>query len=431
MSIKRRKQPLFELGEYWLNTLKDGGYIYRFWYERDPGGDQRVRRKSTGTRDLERAKTETAKLVVTKPTGDAKSPEEVLVSVILKHYYETHSDHIPGAKQARRAGALLIEWLLDVRKNPKATAASFSAVWQQEFIKWLAVEYNHAVATISREMSVIGSAFNHATKKVVVEKDGRKVEIQLMKYQVKVIYETDEISRLTGKPAPKARDWLPTWEQMARFIDTIPVPVHAKDKRRSDNLFRFVILVLNTWSRPAAVLDLSVSTQVNFEAGIIDLNPPGRRQTKKYRPKQPLTDNLTAWLQYWDAEHPINDGSEKPKPLKSMKHTFRRHAHGLEMLKFTQYTLRHFMATNIRRVRGIKVDKEQRDEWLGHVQQDTRSWYEHFDPEWLREVKQGTDAILRRLDGMLKKRTLFPITSQIGRKSAAAGRTHLKIVSIR
>jgi hypothetical protein len=89
------------------------------------------------------------------------------------------------------------------------------------------------------------------------------------------------------------------------------------------------------------------------------------------------------------------------------------------------------MATNIRRVRGVKVETEQRDEWLGHVVQDTRSWYEHFDPEWLREVKMGTDAILRRLDGMLKKRTLFPISSQIGRKSAAAGRTHLKIVSTR
>ena len=77
-----------------------------------------------------------------------------------------------------------------------------------------------------------------------------------------MIYEPAVISKLTGKPMPKARDWLPTWEQMARFIDTIPVPVHEKDKRHSDNLFRFVVVALNTWSRPAALLELAVSQQV-------------------------------------------------------------------------------------------------------------------------------------------------------------------------
>jgi hypothetical protein len=70
------------------------------------------------------------------------------------------------------------------------------------------------------------------------------------------------------------------------------------------------------------------------------------------------------------------------------------------------------MATNVRKMEGCNVTREQRQEWLGHKPQDTTSWYEHHDPEWLREAKIGTDKIIERLNGLLKTRTLFPITSQ-------------------
>ena len=148
-------------------------------------------------------------------------PENALITTMLTHYWETHSDATPSAFQARNGGKLLVEWLVDVLKKPAASAADFTQPQQQEFIKWLATVKKHAVATIAREMGSIAAAFSHAVKRIVVEEDGKKREVQLLKYAVPVIYMERDISRITGKPESTPRDWVPSWEQMARFIDTI------------------------------------------------------------------------------------------------------------------------------------------------------------------------------------------------------------------
>ena len=82
------------------------------------------------------------------------------------------------------------------------------------------------------------------------------------------------------------------------------------------------------------------------------------------------------------------------------------------------------MATNIRRIDGGNVTREQRQEWLGHKPQDTTSWYEHLDLEWLREAKLGTDRIMKKLDRLLKARKLCPPFSPRTRKQARAQRAH-------
>ena len=66
--------------------------------------------------------------------------------------------------------------------------------------------------------------------------------------------------------------------------------------------FRYIILALNAWARPETIIDLSVSAQVDFESGLIYLNPPGRIQNKKVRPTIRLTDDLCGWLNYWNLD---------------------------------------------------------------------------------------------------------------------------------
>ena len=329
------------------------------------------------------------------------------ITSILQHYWESHSDATPSAFQARRAGSLLLEWLTDIRKKPAANAADFSLSWQQDFVKWLGQEKNHAVATIAREMTSLAAAFNHALKRIiVVGKDGEKREVQLLKSAVPVLYKAQEISRLTAKPEPTPRDWLPTGAQLALFVDTIGTRTAAGTwDKNSENLFRYVVCALNTWARPAAILSLHVPTQVDFDTGSIRLNPPGRKQTKKVRPTIPLTTNLAAWLQHWNCDRPIHRNGT---PLKSIKKAFKAHALKLGMPRFTPYTLRHFMATAIRRVDDCHVTREQRQEWLGHKPQDTTSWYEHHDLEWLREARLGTDRIIAELNSLLRSRKLCP-----------------------
>jgi integrase len=189
------------------------------------------------------------------------------------------------------------------------------------------------------------------------------------------------------------------------------------------------VLALNTWARPEAILGLNLRSQIDHEAGIVHLNPDGRRQTKKHRPAIRLTRNLALWLdskEWKDLTYAVH---RKSVPLTTIKKVFKAHALKLGMPGFTPYTLRHFMATNVRRVEGVEVSREQRQEWLGHKRQDTTSWYEHHDPEWLREAAEATDAVVERLDGMLAVRSLFPSSSQAALKSSNKGQPRLRLVS--
>jgi hypothetical protein len=67
------------------------------------------------------------------------------------------------------------------------------------------------------------------------------------------------------------------------------------------------------------------------------------------------------------------------------------------------------MATRIRNVSGISIDREERAEWFGHKAQTYKvmqDFYESFDADYLLNVMRGTDAILARL-AVLCKRPLF------------------------
>lgn len=52
---------------------------------------------------------------------------------------------------------------------------------------------------------------------------------------------------------------------------------------------------LNTGCRGDAARDLQ-PFQIDWDAGLVILNPTGRQQTKKFRPIVPLTDYLRGYL---------------------------------------------------------------------------------------------------------------------------------------
>jgi integrase len=52
----------------------------------------------------------------------------------------------------------------------------------------------------------------------------------------------------------------------------------------------YVELGLATMARPTAILELTWD-RVDFERGTVDLNPSGRRQTRKRRPVVPLNED--------------------------------------------------------------------------------------------------------------------------------------------
>ncbi|RFC65057.1 hypothetical protein DYI37_04105 [Fulvimarina endophytica] len=379
----------------------------------------------------------------------------MLVSV-LSHYLE--NKRIVSEEHARAAAKLVLHWLFEVKKVPKAVKVSaFRRDWQEEFVVWSAAEKGHSSATISRNLSVVSAAVKFATKEQAVrDPDGNRRNVQLLssapqiRFEPRWIVETARENNL-AVDMPRRADWVPTYEEVASFIDAI----------RAEHVFRFVILALNTWARRETIEELDLSKQVSLRNGLVDLNEPGRLQTHKRRPIIRLTDNLRAWMPAWEEADKALAKSlrEEGRPVefkagrpliyrgqgagvikKAMQRTnarwmlaeagtdekeirrLTRKENNKELTaavnqlveagghRITSRTFRSFMATRVRMVPGIRVDREQRQLWLGHLQQDTTAHYEIVDSEYLREAAAATDAIIREIDRHCE-RSLWPETA--------------------
>ena len=207
-----------------------------------------------------------------------------MIAVALDHYYEHDIKMKPSVDPAFRAITIVNEYLAD-RLGATAAVSAFGPIRQKEFMQWCVERYGHSAATVARNLSVVSAAFRFG-KRLSIIRDGfgNEQEIQLLDTAPDVVTQAKRVAELTALPESMPRDWLPTFDQFGAFIDAID--------RRQENLFRFVILALNTWARPETSSTFATSKQVNRVFGTLDLNPPGRRQTAKYRPKIRLTDNL-------------------------------------------------------------------------------------------------------------------------------------------
>jgi integrase len=316
-------------------------------------------------------------------------------------------------------------------------------------------EFQHSPAYVSRVLSVIAAACRFAAKtKLVKSNTGELKEAKLLKFVPEVNYDTKWVAEVMHVAEPKPRDYVPTYEELASLLDT----------ESGELLRRYDMIALNTWARPAAIVDLSVGKQVDFENDLIDLNPPNRRQNKKQRPVIRLTTNLRSWLEHWAEDRPLSydsilpDGLIERTPANHLKAQFNRRstrwmlirsglsldeiaelfsgarkgdsvslrqtvkaaeARGIQ--RITRYTLRHFMATRVRGMTGSNVGREQRSLWLGHGKRDATSWYETHDPEFLRECAMATDLVIDKLDSMMKRK-LLPSGAKSVQRVTAQGR---------
>jgi len=435
------KDKLFEIDSQWIGKVESRKGYYAFRYD---NRSRQVVRTSLKTDDFEEAKKRLAKIAIATVAHDPRHPDEVMLVAVLNHYYVNHSDKKVSARMARHAGQLVLEFLeSQCGYGPEVKIGTFTKGVQALYAIWASKERNHSPAYISRCLSVIAAACRFAAKTVVqLSPSGQVTESRILTTMPEVCYDPKWLAEVINKPEPKPRDVIPTFEQLASLLDTLG----------SEVLRRYDIIALNTWARPEAVLNFRIKGQVDFDNSLLDLNPPGRKQTKKHRPIIRLTANLRGWLEYWAEDAPLTFSvttkgrTLKRKSASHIRAQFKRRsfrwmltqsglheeeidelvrltrkgvrkpfndaikkAEDLGVPRITPYSYRHFMATKVRAVQEVRVDREQRSLWLGHGRKDTTSWYEKHDPEHLRECAIATDHLLEKLD-TLTKRDLVPPT---------------------
>ena len=376
MSNKRRRRA--EIGGYWLSRRDNSPNWCRTWF--DPATRQ-TRRASLGTDDFQRAELKLAAWIAKNAEVRDQRPADLPLATVLTRYWYGHAKDLPSSVQAK----IELRYWSDFFGADMV--ADLTPTRQEAFVEHLR-GLGHSTGYISRILSTGRAAIRRAHKRG-----------ELLAAPFIADVETSEDRRVKD---PKGRPL--TIEEIAALFDAADQP----------HVFMFLLLACCTLARPEAILDLT-TFQRDRDAGTIDLNPAGRRQTKKFRPLIPEAETLTPWLDQAEetmrqaaAERARRGSSKVVAPnyvawagrrLKSIKTAWRKLRADAELDETVQpYSIRHTMAREMRRRR---VPLEQRQAFLGHLPRGsarTTAIYAPDQPQYLSDAVEAIDDIMAAVD---------------------------------
>jgi len=217
----------------------------------------RSRTRTTNQTDRAKANMALARFTL---DGAQKEDRKISISRILELYFSGHVLRKVVDKDRER---LIIRHLDGFFGHTAASAIRISHIE--------AYERHRAPArpgTIRRELATLVASLNHAVR----HRHMARADIPYIP--------------LPAAAVPRDR-WL-TRSEAARILRA-----SAKNRQggRLARVERFVWLALYTAARSGAIIELTWD-RVDFDRGLIDFNPTGRRQTKKRRPVVPIAPEL-------------------------------------------------------------------------------------------------------------------------------------------
>lgn len=292
-----------------------------------------------------------------------------LLSLVLKKYFDEHSDFTRTKKMARHAGALVLE-----KCGAMIRAAQLDEAKQKEFITWGIDEQNWSIGYICRIMGVVAAAYAHC-----------KVAGDILTNEDAILSKWPHL-----RPKPKRQVYEPTDEELARLLA----------KKIPEDLRRFIMNSMATAGRPEAVMEFRPA-QRKKDQGLLDLNPDGRRQNKKYRAIVRELSSQTAWLDRWEEKGLADHGGryclyDAADTVNSAFRTVADKKAGIPRL--SSYSIRHRATSVLRASKSPWVPGEQISYQLGHKRMvkdgeaPTTRFYGQFPPNYLDEAAQVLEA---------------------------------------
>ena len=345
-------EPLYKLGEVWIGKRAGTQMLYKYWWDRERGC---TRRDSLGTSELEEAKVALKAWYARNHLPENQTTEDVQLSTVIRTYYEEHAMDLASHEAIRIA---LTYWLDHFGATSVSQATKPSAI---DALIEVHRKKGHSPNYINRILAAGRAAINRAYKKGMLTAAPFVRTVPL------------------GHVAPKGRPL--SMEEMRALY-------HLTDK---DYLKRFILWMVGTVARPAALFDLHVS-QIDLEHGLVKLNPDGRAQNKKYRPTVKLPKTLHDYV----GEGPFLL-MNKERRVDDVRYAWRkvRAAAGLGK-DVSPYSIRHTMA---RYLRSKGVPAWEVSAQLGHQQTGmaVTEIYAAFDPAYLATSVLEIDNYLKEL----------------------------------
>lgn len=382
MPSKKRPKPLYQRGRYALYRREDRGNLEIVWYDDER---KRERSKSAGTGDVGKARTALDRLYLSdtehrvcptchRPWDHSGSP--LLLTALTD--YLILSETKPGYRATKNRLGHAIDYLLVTNDTIKTAAADKQ--WIDGFRRWMAAKPNpdgskRSLSHIEGCVLQIAAAINATPG----EQASFKAE------QMKVVADS---------PTYRA-----SVKEIAAMFDYCLRPKGGRsDKERAmiaatrGNLLAYLRMAVATWARPDAIYDVTAD-QWHSAARVLNLNPKGRRQTKKYRPIIPVARQLAPWL---------DDLEGQWLPVSSIRHSWDNMRAELKLPgkgQAGEKLIRRSMAT-LARARIGEANWRQGEIMLGHVKASISDIYAVPDPANLGLALDATEAIIDEIEAL-------------------------------
>lgn len=378
MPRTRRPKPLYRRGKFGLYP-REGRNHEIIWYDAER---KRERCTSAGTCDLEEGKIALDRLYLAslgtvcptcwRPIEHDHDEKRPLVASLIADYLTAHGSEQSSADAigARLDHVLRYIGTLD---DPAVYPEQLVEAWISSFRQWLAADpYEVGKA---RELRFRSPA--------TIENSVIQLQAALNWRKAPVLFKPIPLKELSRTPEYRAD--VETMAAMFRY---------AMASKRRTALLAFLRHSVVTWGRPDAVLDSSTDParkQWYSAARVFNLNPIGRKQTRKFRAMVPVPECVAWWY----------DGFKGPIMAETLsKSTWRRMEQqlGLPGMGQSGMKLIRRSVSTIARKRLGERDWIQGRMMLGHVQPTTSDIYALPDPAHLGRALAVTTRIIGEVE---------------------------------
>ena len=357
MGRSRYDEREYRVGDFWISRRTGSKAWYRTWY--DCAGQQ-TRRVSLGTADFEIAKQKLDEWWMAERLKHSRqlSPGEVTLAEVFKEYYDNHGAKLRSGKTIK----ILLRYWLDFWGTAVVSDAR-DVVRQEQFRAFLEAKgLRHN--SVNRTLEIGRAALNRAYRRGVIASVPyiNCLEVENLRPMGRPL-SLDECRRLYWKGSEEPHFRL------------------------------YMLMALGTAARPEALTTLTWP-QVDFENGLIHLNPEGRKQTSKRRPIVRMPATLLKALEALPKNTP-RVLMFRGRPLARLVSVWPKVKDRAKLPgRVNAYSLRHTVASYLR---GQRVPPWEVSAQLGHRLEgySMTERYTHLDPTYLAKSAKALDKMLR------------------------------------
>lgn len=360
-------------GVYWLVRDTNTDIYYIAWFDEEARQTRRRTLKTTSGVEAEKIAEKIEKSGITgDPQAFLDKKAMALTGEVLDHYQK---ERVPKIRSGEAATNAIENYL-----RPKLGDIPVAVLRKRDIRAFQdgMIQEGHSLGYVSRIGSVLRAALNLAV-------DDEEIPAAPVVPEIRGDAEM-EAEQLRGREL--------TILEVAKLIDTIS-DVHMLD---------YAIAEINTAARPEAVLEL-VAEQIDWQHNLFEMNPPGRIQTKKFRPIMRISATWAPWLKT-ATKGPIV--SYRGEAVKSIKTAMRNLVSKAKLPgRVNSTSIRHTLGRYMENV--AKVPGREISIFLGHVpvakKKSTRrySGIDPYAPEYLTNAVAAVEAFVREVNKHTKK----------------------------